>query len=323
MSDENQHWVPKFLVKNFADRDGRVFCLDIHTDQVTKPPPRRAASEKGFNDFEVDGQAVSFEDRLEKIETRAAPILKRMIDEHQLTTLTAEERRRVAEFVAAQSFRTKAFYEGLSAKMDRNAFAGKFSLLFDGITILAADIARRHWALMIASGEEAFYLGDNPTVLQRTDNPRDGSQLGFDVGGVEAFLPLASQCALYMPCPTTSGERIARYDAALDLHRVVRSAALRGHPGGGDELRIAQLVISRLDPLYQAMTTGVALQAQAEHVQNLNYLQCSWAHSALYSNRRDFAFARRVFRENPQYRDVPTTSLIDMTALVPDQADAP
>jgi Protein of unknown function (DUF4238) len=113
MSDENQHWVPKFLVKKFADRDGRVFCLDIHTDQITKPPPRQAASQKGFNDFKVGGETISFEDRLEKIETRAAPILKRMIDERQLTTLTAEDRRRVAAFVAAQSFRTKAFYEGL------------------------------------------------------------------------------------------------------------------------------------------------------------------------------------------------------------------
>ncbi len=142
-----------------------------------------------------------------------------------MTTLTAEDRRRVAAFVAAQSFRTKAFYEGLSAKMDRNAFAGKFSLLFDGIAILAAEIARRHWALMIASGDDAFYLGDNPAVLQRTDNPRDGSQLGFDVAGVEAFLPLAPHCALYMPCRTISEERIERYNAALDLHRVVRSAA--------------------------------------------------------------------------------------------------
>ena len=39
MSNENQHLVPKFLVKNFVDRHGRVFCLDIHTDQTTKPPP--------------------------------------------------------------------------------------------------------------------------------------------------------------------------------------------------------------------------------------------------------------------------------------------
>jgi hypothetical protein len=33
----------------------------------------------------------------------------------------------------------------------------------------------------------------------------------------------------------------------------------------------------------------------------------SWAHSAIYSNRRDFVFARRVFSENPQYRNVPKT----------------
>jgi hypothetical protein len=303
MSDENQHWVPKFLIKNFADGDGRVFCLDIHTDRVTKPSPRQAASEKGFNDFRVEGEAISFEHRLEKIETRAAPILKRMITERQLTALSAEDRRRVAEFIAAQSFRTKAFYEGLSVKMDRDAFASKFSLLLDGIEILAAEIARRHWVLMLATG--------------------DGSQLGFDIAGVEAFLPLTPRCALYMPCRTTSEERVARYNAALDLHRVVRSAALRGQPGGGDELRLAQLVISRLDPLYQAMTTGVALTAQPEHVENLNYLQCSWAHSALYASSQGFTFARHVFRENQQYRETPTTSLIDMVAIVPDRADRP
>ena len=54
-----QHWVSKFLVKNFADRDGRVFCLDIHTDQFTKPAPRQAASEKGFNHFKVYGEEPS------------------------------------------------------------------------------------------------------------------------------------------------------------------------------------------------------------------------------------------------------------------------
>ena len=81
MSDTNQHWVPKFLIKYFADRDGRVFCLDIHTEEVTKLPPKLTASEHGFNDFFIDGKAVSFEDKLEKIETLAAPVLKRMIEE--------------------------------------------------------------------------------------------------------------------------------------------------------------------------------------------------------------------------------------------------
>ena len=44
MSNENQHWVPKFLIKAFADTDGCVFSLNIQTDEVTKPPPKNAAS---------------------------------------------------------------------------------------------------------------------------------------------------------------------------------------------------------------------------------------------------------------------------------------
>ena len=77
MSDENQHWVPKLLLKKFADTDGRVFRLDIHSSEVTKPPPKKAASSPGFNNFDIEGQIVSFEDRLEKVETKAAPVLKR------------------------------------------------------------------------------------------------------------------------------------------------------------------------------------------------------------------------------------------------------
>jgi hypothetical protein len=49
--------------------------------------------------------------------------------------------------------------------------------------------------------------------------------------------------------------------------------------------------------------------AAPENVENLNYLQCSWAYAAIYSNQRDFAFAKRVFRESPQYRKTPRTRL--------------
>src|SRR5579862_4474083 len=110
MSDENQHWVPRFLIRNFADNDGRVFCLDFHTDEVSKRPPRRAASERGFNDFTLDGEVVTFEDKLEKIETKAAPILKQIVSAKSLVGVGAAQRQCVAEFMAAQSFRTKAFY---------------------------------------------------------------------------------------------------------------------------------------------------------------------------------------------------------------------
>jgi hypothetical protein len=219
--------------------------------------------------------------------------------------------------MTAQSFRTKAFYEGLAEKLDRQAFGRTFSQLWESMFITANHIARRHWALMMIETNEVFYLGDNPVVLQRTDSPKDGSNLGFDVEGVEVFLPLSPKCALYMPSRSTSEDRMARYRAAIDLHRTVRSHVLRGLPGGKNELQTAELVISRLHPLVQAFTKGTPITADAANIENLNYLQCSWAQRAIYSNRRDFAFARHVFERTPAYRAVPKTSLVQMNLLVP------
>jgi hypothetical protein len=312
MSQENQHWVPKFLIKNFTDSDGRVFAFDIQTDEVAKPPPRHAASAVDYNIFSIEGEAVSFEDRLEKIETKAAPALKRIVEKRSLAGLTADERGRISDFMAAQTFRTAAFYEGFKDKPSRREFGAVFAMLWESAFITANEIAQRHWALMVISSDDVFYLGDNPVVLQRTDDPKDGSGLGFDVKGVEAFMPLSPKCALYMPCKTISNDRIARYEAAQQLHRVVRTNMIRGLPGGSSELQLAQTVITTLHPLYASFTIGAPIEAPTPNVENLNYLQCSWSHAALYSNRNDFAFARRVFSENPQYRSVPRTTLLEI-----------
>jgi hypothetical protein len=143
------------------------------------------------------------------------------------------------------------------------------------------------------------------------------------VQGVEAFMPLCPTCALYMPCRSVSDPLIESYEAALELHRTVRTVVLQEGSGGSSELAIAQDAIRRGDPLYQAYMTGAPLKAKPENVENLNYLQCSWAHAAIHSNRRDFAFARKVFSENPQYRTTPTTRLLQATALVRETSDTP
>jgi hypothetical protein len=310
MSNENQHWVPKLLLRNFVDA-GRVYCFDIHKDEIKKRPPKYAASEAGFNDFEINGKTVSFEDKLGKIETKAAPVLKRIISAQSLVGLTPIDRQHVARFIAAQSIRTKAFYEGLADKPPREAFGATFKYMWHSSVVTAIEIARRHWALMVIEGDEVFYLGDNPVVLQRTRDPKDGTNLGFDVPGVEAFLPLSPKCALYMPCSATSHEIIGRYDAAMAVHRMVRLAVYSGIKGGGAELLDAQATIRRSHHLYKAFLEGTPIVAETANIENLNYLQCSWAFDAVYSNRRDFVFASHVFRRNPQYRNAVRTSLLE------------
>jgi hypothetical protein len=318
MSDENQHWVPKLLLKKFADTDGRVFRLDIHSNVVTKPPPRNAASSPGFNDFDIEGQVVSFEEHLEKVETKAASVLKRIIKGQSLSGLSSVDRKKIADFVAAQSFRTGAFYKGLENNPSRKDFGPLFTQLWDSSFIVSALIEARHWALIVVEHDDVFYLGDQPVVLQRTFEQRNGTNLGFDVKGVEAFMPLCPTCALYMPCHSVSDPLIASYEAAIELHRTVRTVVMRGFSGGSSELALAQDTIRRGDPLYQAYTIGAPLKAKPENVENLNYLQCSWAHAAVHSNQRDFAFAKKVFSENPQFRSTPTTRLLQATALVRD-----
>jgi hypothetical protein len=309
MSEENQHWLAKFHLRNFVGSDGRLYRMNVQTDEVSRKPPKYAASSAGYNEFVINGQVVSFEDQLEKIETAAAPIIKRIAKSRSLAGLTPKQRKRVADYMAAQCFRTDAFYKGLNFGKEREKFGPVFAQLWRSAFIVSEEIQRRRWALMVIDHDDVFYLGDQPVVLQNTENPGSGGELGLDVKGVEAFFPLTPKCALYMPCGSTSDDRMARYQAAMDLHRVVRSHVLRGLPGGFRELQTAQLVINRLHPLVQAFTRGTPITADPENVENLNCLQCSFAHEFVYSNRRDFAFAKRVFRETPGHRATVKTRL--------------
>jgi hypothetical protein len=296
--------VPKFLVKNFADADGRVYRLDIQTDEITKPPPKWAASSIGFNEFQLGDEAVSFEDKLEKIETQAAPILRRIVSSRSVAGLTEKQRNRVADFMAAQSFRTDAFYKGMELGSSRQQFGTIFVELWRSAFLVSEEIARRQWAVMRIDHDDVFYLGDHPVVLQLTENPSAAAQLGFDIQGVEAFMPLAPKCALYMPCVSIGQQITSGFERASMLVREPTIASTNP-----ELLKISQTVIQNATPLYRALISGVAITATSENVENLNYLQCYWAHSAIYSNRRDFTFAKRVFRENPRYRQTLKTSI--------------
>lgn len=312
MPNENQHWIPKFLVRNFSDIDGRVYCLNIQADTVTKPPPKYAASRVGFNDFEIEGEIISFEDELEKIETQAAPVVKRIVTSKSLAWLTERQKRQIADFMAAQSFRTDSFYKGMELSSSRQEFGPLFAELWQSAFLVADEIARRQWALMVIEHDDVFYLGDHPLVLQLTENPSAAAELGFDVEGVEAFMPLTPKCSLYMPCVSVSQEILSGYESAQLMLRNPRLASYRLHV-----LELSRRVSRDAKPLYDALTTGVPLPSAPDNVENLNYLQCYWAHAAIYSNRRDFSFARHVFHRTPQYRETPKTLVRRGVMLIP------
>ncbi len=103
---ENQHWVPRFLLRNFADVDGLIFRLDVSDDSITKPPPKFAAARPSFNMLMHRDEPVSFETRFQKIETAAARAINDIVATQCLSGLSIRQRYDVAVFLAAQSFRT-------------------------------------------------------------------------------------------------------------------------------------------------------------------------------------------------------------------------
>src|SRR5262249_38136399 len=122
----------------------------------------------------------------------------------------------------------------------------------------------------------------------------------------------------YMPCRSSSAEIMQGYQLALRVHQGVRSAVLRGEPGGARELQLAQKAIKSAHALYGALKAGLPLEATPPILEGVNSLQCLFSHGTLYSNRRDFAFAKHVFENTPNYRDIQRTSLIEGTILVPE-----
>jgi hypothetical protein len=145
----------------------------------------------------------------------AAPILRWIVNSRSVAWLTEKQRNKDGDFIAAQSFRTEAFYKGMELGLSRHKFGTVFAQLWRSAFWVSANIISRKWAVITIDHDDVFYLGDHPVVLQNTANPSANEDLGLDIEGVEALLPLAPKCALYMPCPATSREIISGYEKSL------------------------------------------------------------------------------------------------------------
>lgn len=312
MTIENQHWIPRFLVKRFADVDGRVYRLNLSDDSVTKLSPRKAASGPNFYDFMINGGKISYESGLEKIETAAAPVLQKLVESRSTFGLTAGQRQHVANFVAAQSFRTDAFYQSLGDSLTHDQYGAVFAQLWRSASVVSEEVLGRRWVLMSIEGDEVFYLGDQPVVFQNTDHDNKGLEMGFGIAGVEALMPLSPKCALYMPCKATAETVISGYQlATLNSARIRRVRSLGNIPENVLQQyeEVGKRILQNQRELYEALTVGRGLVAEPANVENLNALQCEFAHAAIYSCRRDFSFAQKVFAQTPQYRPAPRARL--------------
>jgi hypothetical protein len=267
---------------------------------------------------------VSFEKELEKIETRAAPALGRIIKQASTAGLSDGELTAIAEFASVQSLRTKSFHVGLEGSGSRAEFGATFSLLLKSALIEAREIRARPLIALLAPQDHPFYLSDHPVTLQHIEDPSSREPLGMDIAGVEMYMPLTPRISLYWLCTRIADEFVSAHSSGEWMHSLIRRSTLGGMSMPGlDQISLLDLQSSmvRITPMRNAIVLGSGLNASKEVIENANYLQCVRAHSAIFSNTNDFAFARRVFGENPQYRGVPRVGLHQKGTILEEVSD--
>jgi len=322
-----QHYVPQFLLKNFGNgKKDQVHVFDKKTGKKFPTNIKNVASESRFYDFNIEGAELTIEPSLSKIEANAKPILKKILDEDSLKSISREEKERLCSFLAIQFTRTRAFKEQfralpemLSEKLkelgqtpeqhksiaefirspDENELKIQMiHMMKDAPSTFGPHFASKHWILITTDGKNPFIIGDNPLAMQNTNNYSPYGNLGLAVQGIEIYLPLSPTRALAMWCPSITNQ-IEQAVSTLN--------ELRG--------RLPYLIDGRienpdyLEDLWSALSSGRPLQYKHENVTNFNSLQVWFSERHVFSSSKDFELAEKMVTEHPSSRNGPRPHL--------------
>jgi Protein of unknown function (DUF4238) len=105
-----QHYVPQFLLRGFGNgKKDQVWVYDKATDRSFSTNAKNIASESRFYDFELNGELVTLEPMLSRLEGGAKSVIGKILDADSVASLSDEDKATMAVFLSVQLARTKAF----------------------------------------------------------------------------------------------------------------------------------------------------------------------------------------------------------------------
>jgi hypothetical protein len=257
-SAKKHHFVPQFLLKHFA-RAGtsQVHVFDKLTGKAFIANVADIAAEHRLYEFTVGELRATIEPSLAEFESKAAAVLRGVMERDRLTGLTVYDRLVLSALVSQlmlrsthqrasmrhmiEQARRHIAGEGtdpdsvpqlktLDKNEEKEVNAGILSNVTQQFMPIIAD---KVWVLHEAPPNEILYISDNPVTMH---NPIDfwlRGNLGLAVTGVEVYLPLSTSRCLALYCPTTCAElkrahdqltakRASRQTESLDPHSAER-----------------------------------------------------------------------------------------------------
>jgi hypothetical protein len=315
-----QHYVPQFLLRNFVNgKKDQVWVYEKSSARTFPSNVKNVASESRFYDFEYQGQILSLEPWLARLEDNARSVVGFILEADSVSTLAEQQRHILASFLSVQLTRTKTFREEwhafprmlrehLQRSGDQIAQGSQAEELIQDISendvkeqtarviykapeAYAAHFLNKDWVLAATTHETPFLLSDNPLTRQNMIDCPNRGNLGLATPGIEIYFPLSPTRALALWCPTLT-ETVHRGALALMSHA---NPALRGtarDPGG-------------LIGMSDALLSGGPVQYSPANVENFNSLQVIWSERYIFSASNDFQLAKAMLTDHPALKQGP------------------
>jgi hypothetical protein len=321
------HYVPKFILDNFAEK-GMLSILDKHTLKQFKLPPYRAMGEKDFTNVRVGDEVLSFENKFTHIEDQAAPIIARILQRRALTFLNPMEEAILHTFVVVQFLRSKrrrldqaavseeirkrwpeADLNPLKENMTDEEFE-KFSTLnmtFSKLTELTSALVPKHSYLMIKSCHGELYISDNPMVMHNSKQYGPYGNIGLAVPRIEIYYPLSHEVVLAYMCPLTMKETEEKHrssDAEINSLFTMKFMSPKGlSPRDRLEIEGHRAELSRAKNHYAMIKSERVMPISSDNLLFLNSLQILSSARYLACHSPDFTFALKALSERPHWKE--------------------
>lgn len=301
---KNQHYVPQFLLRRFADEQQRVNVYDKHHRKAFVSSTRNVASENQFYDLKIGDAELALEPVMTEIENAALADLNSIVEIGTISQLAADSKANIVFFMGTQMVRTRAALEMTHQIQDafRRVAPSKGitpdnmpGLFMDDEQLkqlslmnlkmaneLAPHFLNKDW-LVYRDPQRRFLISDHPLVRHNyyPVDPLMGNN-GLACEGIQIYLPLSPEFTLACICPTLA-------------------AQFREH-------KQAKMPDTDI-PLLVAIDTGNPIDLIDDCVDYQNSLQIASGNRFVFSSCNDFSLIEKMLSANPalarpKYMDV-------------------
>lgn len=292
---KKQHYVPQFLLRNFAAgsrKTPKLWTLDKSTRNIRYSSVREVAHENHFYEHhDKDGARAELEGLMTNIDSIGAKIIDRIVKGSPLQ-MSSEDFGWLSYFIACQMLRTpmvrndmENIREIVIQKWGPSVRAGddlrtlgeygpedsKLSslLLLRNVPEFANLLQTKVWTLTEAPKECPFIIGDNPVSRYNMIDRWPHGNLGLNNIGIVLHMPLSPRYSIQITCPSLA-EDFLRADTGAKSYAY-------------------------------AINTGFPVQLQPENVEFANSQQVIWAERFVFGREKiDLSLPVDMLRTNPE-----------------------